>query len=217
MKRKRQNDDEMSPLLTDGSEPKTKKKKTASDEVEIERGSDPTRGMSSTRWIPLCRSKLKVRMNSVSFTHYLQTTVLSLSYDAKEREITLHQKRLRKCTEIINQSIDQFTRQNIKCFIELHGECSIRVQRMDRINHEMMQHFLSDEFIEKTITSCSAALAETLQRWKGVLKSKKFSAADDVEFYDYFTIAKNWMDQRKVKMMTEVFWIPLFAVIEQVL
>ena len=131
--------------------------------------------------------------------------------------MTLYQKRLQKCMEVIHQSMDQFTRQNIECFIELHSESSIRVQRMDKINHEMKQHFLSDKFIEKMTTSYSAALAEALKKWNGVWRSEKVSAADDIQFNDYFKIAKNWMDQQKVKMLTEVFWIPLFAVIEQVL
>ena len=113
--------------------------------------------------------------------------------------------------------MDQFTRQNTECFVELRGEITIRVQRMDKINYEMKQHFLSDKFTEKTTVSCSAALTESLQRWKGVLKSEKVTAADDINFNDYFKIAKKWMDQQKVKMLTEVFWIPLFAVIEQVL
>ena len=77
MKRKHQNDDEMLPLLTDKSESKPKRKKTASDEVEIERRSK--RSMRAARWIPLCRSKLKVRMCSVVFSCCVFQPALSIS------------------------------------------------------------------------------------------------------------------------------------------
>lgn len=134
----------------------------------------------------------------------------------KEREMTLHQKRLQKFVEVINQSMDQFTRQNIRFFIEIQGETTIKVQRMDRINREMSKYCFGDRFIQNMTRSCSEILTESLQRWKGVLKSQKFSAQDDVAFKVYFKTAKNWLDQRKISTLCGVFWIPLFEIIEQV-
>ena len=118
--------------------------------------------------------------------------------------------------EVIRASIGQFARQNIRFFIELRGETTIRVQRMDNVNREMMGHFLSTKFLENLVSSHSTALTESLQKWKGVLKSKKFNKEDDVEFSEYFKAAKNWLDQRKSNMLNEVIWIPLFSVIHQV-
>lgn len=129
----------------------------------------------------------------------------------------LFENRRVKCLDVIEVSMDQFTRQNIRFFVELRGETTIRVTRMDAINREMRKHFLSDQFFQNMTRSCSAALAESLRGWKGVLKSKKFSAAATVEFSAYFKTAKNWLDQRKTKMLCDVLWVPLFAVIEQVL
>lgn len=133
----------------------------------------------------------------------------------KERELTLFQQRQQKYMEVVQLSMDQFTRQNIRFFIEIRGEITIRVQRMDEINREMMKHFLRDQFCENVINSCTAALDESLQRWGGVKNSKQFSEDDDVAFNVYFRTAKNWFDQRKVAILS-MFWIPLFVVIEQV-
>ena len=191
LEKTQENNDGAHPLPNAQSEI-SKEDNRISVDVKVERARSPKHSADSTRWIPLCRSKLK------------------------EREMTLCRKRLQKYLEIINQSMDQFTRQNIRFFIEFHGETTIRVQRMDKTNREMTTHFLSDQFIQNMTSSYSAVLNTALQRWNGVLKSKKFDKEDDVEFNVYFKAAKNWMDQRKINMLSDVFWIPLFAVIDQV-
>lgn len=87
---------------------------------------------------------------------------------------------------------------------------------MDKVNREMMNHFLNSNTFQNTIASCTAALTESLEKWEGVRKSSKFTMNDDVAFNVYFRAAKNWFDQCKVALLSEVHWIPMFAVIEQV-
>ena len=143
-------------------------------------------------WIPLCRSKLK------------------------GRELVLIANRYRKCLDVISLSIDQFARQNTRYFIELRGKTTIRVERMDKINREMMNHYLNLQTYQHSIATCSAALDDSLRKWEGVRKSNKFAGNDDVTFNVYFRIAKNWFDQCKVTLLSEAYWIPMFAVIEDV-
>ena len=139
-----------------------------------------------------------------------------VSLNSKERELMLITKRQQECLDVIALSIDQFSRQNMRYFIELRGSSTVRVQRMDRVNREMMSHFLSESFHRDSISSCSAALTATLERWNGVQKSVKIQTEDAVEFSVYFKIAKNWLDQCKVDLLIDIYWIPLFAVIGQV-
>lgn len=166
-------------------------KGTVSDSAQ---GPEPGSGhkLVSTEWIPLCRARLK------------------------DRELSLITKRQQKCIKVIALSVDQFTRQNTSYFIDLRGSTTVRVQRMDQVNREMTSHFLSNDFHRNTIASSSAALTATLKRWSGVQKSQKVQKQDVVEFGVYFKIAKNWLDQCKVDLLTEIYWIPLFAVIQQV-
>ena len=135
----------------------------------------------------------------------------------KDRELTLIDKRQKKCLEVIELSIDQFTRRNTKYFIEFRGKTTIRVQRMDKTNREMMNLFLNPQTYRKTIASCSAALTAALQRWDGIHRSTNFTESDAVPFKAYYRTAKNWFDQCKVTLLSEVYWIPMLAVIEQVL
>ena len=143
-------------------------------------------------WVPLCRSKLK------------------------DRELMLIGKRYQKCLDVISLSIDQFARQNTKYFIELRGKTTIRVERMDKINREMMNHYLNPQTRQNSIATCSAALDNSLRNWEGVRKSTKFTMNGDVAFNVYFRTAKNWFDQCKVTLLSKAYWIPLLAVIQEV-
>ena len=147
---------------------------------------------AGTEWIPQCRSKLK------------------------ERELMLIGKRQKKCLDVIALSVDQFTRQNTRYFIEIRGKTTIRVQRMDKTNREMVNHFLNPQTQKYTIASCSAALTEALAKWGGVRRSSKFTEDDNVPFKAYYRTAQNWFDQCKVPLLSKVYWIPIFAVIQQV-
>ena len=142
-------------------------------------------------FVPLCRTKLKAR------------------------ELMLIDKRHRKCLKVIELSIDQFTRRNIKYFIKFLGKTTIRVQRMDKTNREMM-NFLNPRTYQNTIASCSAALTEASEKCSGVRRSSKNTANDFVPFNTYYMTAKNWFDQCKVTLLSEMFWIPMLVVIEQV-
>ena len=140
------------------------------------------------RWIPMCRTKLR------------------------DRELMLIEKRQQKCRDVVTLSIDQFTRQNFRYFLEVRGKKTIRVERMDKVNREMMNHYLNPQTHQHTIDSCSAALSESLGKWEGVRKSTKFTKKDSVAFNVYFRTAKNWFDQCKVTLLSEVYWIPIFVV-----
>jgi len=133
----------------------------------------------------------------------------------KERELKLILDRQTECFRIIEHSMEQFARQNQQYFIERRGITTVRVQRMDRVNHEAVPQYLNSEFLLDLINSCSAAISRLLNGWSGVSKSKKFKKQQVVHFNEYFKTAKNWFDQSKVNLLSDLYWTPLFTAIDQ--
>merc|ERR1719229_13501 len=128
----------------------------------------------------------------------------------KKRELELIRNRQSAFYRILEHSMDLFRRQNHRYFIELRRMTTVRVQRMDQINHHSVSLYFDDKFLSNVTASCSAAFTVMLDRWNGVTKSRKFSANEPVDFHDYYKTAKNWFDQRKVDLLTDLYWIPLF-------
>jgi len=150
----------------------------------------------ASQWIPLCRQKLK------------------------ERERMLTESRLIECCRIINVSIQQFADQNNHFLmvnqVNLQHDRWLNVDRMVRINREMMSHFLSDDVIHKLTTSYYGEIHQSLNQWDGVRRSTKFRNQQSVEMESYFKIAKNWFDQHKIELLSLLFWSPLFNALDQI-
>ena len=134
----------------------------------------------------------------------------------QQRELQLILQRQRECCQIIKRSMLQFARQNQKYFIELRGITTVRVQRMDRVNHEAVSKYFNSAFLHKLTESCSTSFSGLLDKWKGVTKSRKFKSNDDVHFKRYFQTAKNWFDHSKVDLLSDLYWMPLFTAIDRV-
>ena len=173
---------------------------------------------NGAQWIPLCRAKLKVCIKSRDIWWWLILviyTIMSICC-GQEREMELIQNRQTACFRIIEHSMEQFGRQNQKCFMEQHGITTVRVQRMDQVNHEQVAHHLGPTFWRHQLESCSVAIYGSLNHWSGVSKSRKFKKIDTIHFNEYFKTAKNWFDQRKVELLSDLYWTPLFTAIDQV-
>lgn len=102
------------------------------------------------------------------------------------------------------KSMNEFVEE---CNIHFNGVQGINVDRMKRINQENYRILLSNtsQFIVRTLKNFNSKITEQLSNWKGIKKSKKIPK----RFRDYFKIARNTFDQRKLQIMVDNLWIPI--------
>eukprot|EP01084_Bolivina_argentea_P025188 46845_1 len=129
----------------------------------------------------------------------------------KEREMSLLQKRLQICENIINNSIHQFTNENMKAFAKPKLKVLIKVKRMQTENFNAfnkMQH----ESINNIKNNCNQLITQQLSNWKGYQpKSKsKFNT-----FAEYFKECRRWWDVAKMKMIGKHFVVPVSEIINE--
>merc|ERR1712087_262487 len=55
--------------------------------------------------------------------------------------------------------------------------------------------------------------AQLVAQWNGVQRADRVTKMKR-QFRGYFQFAKNWLDQKKTRIMTQHFWLPLFSLIE---
>ena len=126
-----------------------------------------------------------------------------------------------KCKQIIVESLSTFNNQNLKHF---QHDQTIRVERMNQDNYsQYTEYFELNDEIDRIVTKCNAMIDEHLMRWNGVQlssKSRLLSESGDrayPHFRDYFKVAKNTFDQRKLKIVADNFWIALIQIVQQVM
>lgn len=136
----------------------------------------------------------------------------------QKRERTLTELRLSESCKIVKRSLQQFAEQNNQYFINLKLKRStpIKVQRMDRINGEMMAKFLNEHILRQMTEQYSMTVNQSLNRWEGVQRSLKFKKGKAMAIDSYFKTAKNWFDQHKIELLSEMCWTPLFKALQQV-
>jgi len=131
----------------------------------------------------------------------------------KKREMQLMARRMIAFREILNSSIQQFSLQNRRYFVEQRGKTTIRVDRMERANLRMSNEWFDDDKLRRVLSECGQQIDITLRNWRGVRNSQKIRECT-VSFRTYFNIAKNWFDQIKSNEMTIHFWIPILSSID---
>jgi len=56
---------------------------------------------------------------------------------------------------------------------------------------------------------CEYQISQSINSWNGVDLSKKTQISPYTEFREYFTVAKNWWDQKKTAILGTVLWGPI--------
>ena len=133
----------------------------------------------------------------------------------QQREQNLTESRLKESWLIVQRSLKQFAAQKSEYFIERKGCSTINVQRMDRVNHEMMHHFMSNDQLGKLRNSFLSIANDSLQKWTGIQKSDRLRRGDIRSYDAYFKTARNWFDQHKIELLSRLCWTPLFQSVEQ--
>ena len=107
--------------------------------------------------------------------------------------------------------MDEFIKESNINFGEI---IQIDVGRMDKINHKNYDKFLSNtcNYIINILKEYNNKMDNNILNWKGVQKSKKNTNT----FRQYFTIARNTFDRRKMTIMAKHLWTPIIKTIIEV-
>ena len=164
-----------------------------------------------SNWILLCKRKLKVHIRpTVNCIYY----GLNDNAYGQEREEKLIRHRLREGSRLIQQSISQFTQQNKRFFIDLKKKTTIRVGRMDTVNHQIYETYLPPLTMDRMAANSNVAISALLDEWDGSVPSSE--PLDLSTFPLYFAAARKWFDDARTYLLTEHLWIPLLSLTEMV-
>ena len=79
-------------------------------------------------------------------------------------------------------------------------------------NYYQLLHSTTAQFIDGIFTGYNIKINDHLSNWRGVKKNKQ----DLNSFEQYFKIARNTFDQRKIQIMVSYLWTPIIQKISEV-
>merc|ERR1711879_341371 len=110
--------------------------------------------------------------------------------------------------------------QNQRFFVDLKKKTTIRVGRMDTVNHDIYRQYLPPLTVQRMAANANAAISLLLDQWDGAVfypsDSGSVSSSSTNSFAVYFEAARMWFDEARTYTLTEQCWIPLLSLTDMI-